>query len=121
MEVSDGAISALGDIMGSASDESPRKGRQVTILRGKHKGKSGIVFWHGKDQFARVSRYDGNWMQQSMTAAIGRSDYRIGVQTESGEKFFTNADYAQVYVNGVPVGFCPIKNRLYRDGVLNLD
>ena len=71
---------------------SPRKGTRVNIVRGKHKGKSGIVFWHGTDKYAYVVGRTA--IQDTMREIIGKYGYRIGVRTDDGKKIFTSAEYA---------------------------
>lgn len=81
----DRAMQALPKIIEMAN--LPAKGKRVLITGGrKHKGKEGVVFWRGKDQFKPRSRY-GSDLERTMSDALGHRD-RIGVQTDAGEKFF---------------------------------
>lgn len=88
----DPAYAGLQEAINVACERSPRVGKRVTIYHGKHRGKSGIVFWHGKNKHKRD--HSSNWMQAGLREAIGTTGYRIGVQTDGGEKFFTSAEYA---------------------------
>lgn len=73
--------------------DRPSKGRRVLIVRGrKHLNKEGVVFWHGRDKFASDRYMDGN--QLAMRDCMGTFGFRIGVQTDDGEKFFCPAHYA---------------------------
>lgn len=87
----DAAWSALAEI--SKTAWSPRKGKLVNITRGKHKGESGVVFWHGKDRYRYSNQYQTG-IQSTMSDILGRFGFRIGVKTDSGEKFFVSAEYA---------------------------
>lgn len=49
----DEAYKSLGGICEIASKDKPRVGLTVEVLRGKNKGKVGIVFWHGRNHFDR--------------------------------------------------------------------
>ena len=67
----------------------PTKGDSIQILKGKHKGKSGTIFWsnpHGKNHYG--ARY-GSSTENCIADACGAS-LRLGVETESGERFFVN-------------------------------
>lgn len=86
------AWKAIGEI--AKTKWSPRKGIKVNITRGKHIGKSGVVFWHGADQFSNFHKYDATAMQGAIREIIGKYGYSIGVETDAGEKFFTKAEYA---------------------------
>ncbi len=93
MKVTDGQCRALQGLFNEASKNKPSKGKTVIIRQGrKHLNKMGVVFWHGKDTFAHQSK--DNWVVDGMKQAMGRRGFRIGVKTESGEKFFCPAEYA---------------------------
>ena len=78
------------------SRERPFKGAGVRIFKGrKHKGKEGIVFWHGLDKFANTFRY-GSPNSQALAEVQGRHGYRVGIETEDGEKFFVPAEYTTI-------------------------
>lgn len=82
----DRAWKALGDIMGKVSQEAPKVGDNVEVIKGKkHLGKRGEIFWRGKDRFA--GREYGSDMQRAMSSAMGLRD-RVGIRTLSGERFF---------------------------------
>lgn len=78
-----------------AGKDKPGKGKTVKIIHGKHQGKTGIVFWHGRDRFDHSDRYF-NTYQNWLHDAAGRIGYRIGVRTDTGEEFFTKAEYAEI-------------------------
>lgn len=100
MEISENTLTAFQGLVNDASQESPRPGKRVKIMQGKHQGKIGLVFWHGKDSFSNAGRYDSNWLVTTLREAMGRIGYRIGVQDEkTGEKFFTKAEYAMVEIS----------------------
>jgi len=96
----DRAWVAIGEMAkGDLALKRPSVGKGVKVIGGrKHKGKTGVVFWHGIDQHAQPFRY-GSDMQHVMRQARGRNFYRCGIKTESGEKFFLPAEH--VRVNGV--------------------
>lgn len=91
----DRAMQALGEIARDCANKTPRVGDAVTIAEGrKHKGKSGVVFWRGVDKYKpNPGRYRDS-MQEAMAKAMGFDD-RIGVRTETGEKFFVPLTYAK--------------------------
>ncbi len=67
----------------------PFVGRLVRVVEGrKHHGKIGHVVWHGRDQFNRTAFRYGD---PSLTEVCGTWGYRIGIQTDHGEKFFIGA------------------------------
>jgi hypothetical protein len=73
---------------------NPGKGKLVRIDRGrKYKGKIGIVFWIGVNQYA--SQYN--------------QKYNIGVRTESGETFFCPIEYAKVLDAGDWLKYTPLE------------
>ncbi len=74
--------------------DRPFKGTNIRIFKGrKHKGKEGVVFWHGEDRYAK-SWGDSN--QQMARHIMGRFGFRVGVETEDGEKFFAPAEYTMI-------------------------
>lgn len=98
--MSDGARDAFRGMTATVSAEAPRVGRRVEIHRGKHRGKVGVVFWHGEDNFSAAWRYDANVLVATMRQARGKYGYRIGVETDAGGRFFCSADYAEVVTDG---------------------
>lgn len=86
----------LRSALSALSKDAPTVGRRVSIDRGKHKGKSGVVLWHGRDAYKNPGRYEANWMVSSMRAARGKTFYRIRVRFDDGTDAFTNAEYATV-------------------------
>ena len=66
------------------------KGKRVRIVGGrKYKGKEGVVFWQGANQFRTYYKNGYNNPESP-------SNQRIGVETDSGEKFFTEYNHAEV-------------------------
>ena len=90
----DRAWQALGTLMQDEASKTPHKGDRVVVTGGrKHKGKEGVVFWRGRDQFSRGGRY-GDDMVRAFAEASGRYD-RLGIRTDDGEKFFTKLPYTE--------------------------
>lgn len=80
----------------NTADQRPSKGKRVRITKGrKHQNKEGIVFWHGWDKYNNPTRYMDN-AQIVMAEILGRHGFRIGVETDDGERFFCPADSALV-------------------------
>ena len=70
----------------------PFVGRTVKVASGrKHKGKVGVVFWHGRDTFSDAFRY-GDSYQHAAMEVMGRYGYRVGIKDYEGNKFFVPAD-----------------------------
>jgi hypothetical protein len=90
----DAAYKSLRGICDIAAKDKPGIGRRVEIINGKHKGKIGIVFWHGKDRFKYDRRYMTD-LSACVADARGIYGFRVGVQTES-EKFFVAADKVKI-------------------------
>lgn len=63
-------------------DADPVKDKTVTVVKGKHKGKTGVVFWRGKNGFRTYYRNGYN-------KPDAPHNQRIGFLTEDGEKVFT--------------------------------
>ena len=75
-----------------ASQTSPRPGKRVNIVRGKHKGKVGVVTWHGENKFYDRTRY-GSALSHMLGEAIGLHGFRVRIQPDDdSEAFFTNAE-----------------------------
>lgn len=80
----------------NTAGQRPGKGKRVRITKGrKHLNKEGVVFWHDWDKYNSPTRYMNN-AQIVVAEMIGRHGFRIGVETEDGERFFCPADYALV-------------------------
>lgn len=91
----DNAWKALASIASDVAKGAPTVGKRVTIVDGrKHKGKTGVVFWHGADKF--TGRTYGDAMQKCLRDAMGKYGFRCGIQSDSGEKFFVPADYCDI-------------------------
>lgn len=95
----DGAWRAIGEIAQGLAASRPDKGKLVTVIGGrKHKGKRGLVVWHGVDRYSCASRYDGNSMQAAMRQARGVYGYRVGVSVDGAPAVFVSADYLAVHL-----------------------
>ena len=81
-------------VIDDTSNNRPSVGRQVTITKGKNKGASGRVTWHGVDAYAST-QYKTEAML-AMQQVIGREGYRIRVQPVQGAAFFCKATCAEV-------------------------
>ncbi len=68
----------------------------------KHQGKVGRVTWHGLDQFSRDAWRYGDSYSHALREVRGRYGYRVGIETEAGERFFVPADSVMVAVDRVP-------------------
>ena len=99
MEVTETQKDAIRGLYAQANREKPAVGRTVGIIRGKHRGKHGKVFWHGKDRYDTSDRYRTNWVADGLNAAFGRHGYRIGIETDDGDRIFTRAEYGVVCVD----------------------
>lgn len=86
---------AWQELSNSLSAQRPSKGKTVQIVRGKHKGKEGIVTWQGIDRFNNGYRYC-NEAQAHMRDMAGRYGWKVRVQPYQGEAFFTKAEYTEV-------------------------
>lgn len=76
--------------------DRPSKGKRVRVTSGTHKGKEGVVTWHGKDKFASERYYtDALLVAREM---FGTSGFRCRVSTEE-EAFFVNADKVEIIHN----------------------
>lgn len=68
----------------------PTVGKTVDVIGGrKHKGKTGRIFWRGANQFRTYYRNGYN-------RPDAMSNQRLGIETESGEKFFIPAEQVKV-------------------------
>lgn len=87
---------ALQKLVNDWAKDRPNKGRRVRVARGmRHIGKEGMVFWHGFDRYQNPFRY-GDSAVHFMIEVCGTRGYRVGVQTDEGEKFFVNAEYVDL-------------------------
>lgn len=71
----------------------PSKGKRVRVTSGKHKGKEGIVTWHGRDQFAD-NRYQTD-AQLMLRDFMGTWGFRCRISTAS-ESFFVKAEKVEI-------------------------
>lgn len=91
----DNAWKALNEIAQEQFKLRPSVGKSVRVIGGrKHKGKEGIVFWHGRNPYERTSR-SGSDLGRAMIDARGTHGFRCGVRTET-EKFFIDAKHLEV-------------------------
>jgi hypothetical protein len=68
----------------------PQPGKRVVVIGGrKHKGKSGIIFWRGANQFRK---YYANGYNRPESP----ENQVCGIKTDSGEKFFICITQIQV-------------------------
>jgi hypothetical protein len=82
---------ALTSVIAQAHASCPSKGKRVIVQYSKkHKGKEGAVFWHGRDKFS--GRQYGGDMSLMLSDICGTIGFRVGVLTDSGEKFFISAE-----------------------------
>ncbi len=71
----------------------PSKGKRVRVTSGKHKGKEGLVTWHGRDKYYST-RYQTTaqlWLRDFM----GTHGYRCRIQTAT-ESFFVAAEKVEI-------------------------
>ena len=71
------------------SSHIPKKGDRIDILRGRSKGKSGVIFWKnmmGKTHYGK--RY-GSPTENCIADSLG-SSCRFGVKLDDGTKVFVN-------------------------------
>lgn len=85
----------------SAAAQRPGVGKTVTVVSGKHAGKTGKVFWHGRDKFER--NYYQSDAQLLLRQINGRNGFRVGILTDSGERFFVKGDNVTVLVPVEPI------------------
>lgn len=90
---------SIQELFDSVAEKAPIKGRRVAVNRGKHKGKSGVVFFHGEDRYSDAGRYCASSMQDAMRRAGGQYGFRVGIETDDGDRFFCCADYVEVVSN----------------------
>ena len=86
---------ALPGIMEIASRDCPSIGLTVEVLQGKHRGKTGVVFWHGRNPYIRFPHQFHTDLQAAVSDASGIHGFRIGIKTEE-EKFFVDADKVKI-------------------------
>lgn len=93
MDRQSASLQGLFDLMG---ERKPRVGRRVIVRQDakvkKTRGLSGVVTWHGVDQFA-APRYCSKWDMAGDGARIARgtSGFRVRVQPDEGAAFFVSA------------------------------
>ena len=67
----------------------PTKGDTITVLRGRNKGKSGVVFYANPNGVSHFGGRYGSATENCIADACGAS-LRLGIQPTEGEKFFVN-------------------------------
>ena len=78
-------------ILANAHAEKPARGKKVIVQYSrKHRNKIGVVFWHGPDKFNQ-RRY-GSDISNLVSDIAGTFHYRVGIETEDGERFFIAAE-----------------------------
>lgn len=84
---------SLADLLAA---DRPSVGVRVEVVDGrKHKGKAGKVFWHGRDGYSGAWRY-GSDFEKSCRDIRGTYGFRVGVETDAGEKFFVPATHIKL-------------------------
>lgn len=86
---------AWQSLANTVSASRPSVGRSVTVTRGKHKGATGTVTWHGRDRYSDAFRY-GSDSSHALREMAGQYGYRVRVQPQEGEAFYCRADYVEV-------------------------
>lgn len=72
-------------------EKRPSREKRVKVLHGKHKGKIGLVTWHGPSGFGHRKHKD-IWVAH----AIGREGYRVKIRTQYNEEFYVDAEKVEV-------------------------
>lgn len=70
--------------------QTPSRDKRVKVVKGRKVpiGITGTVFWYGRDKFYRPPTWE--------LFPDGRKGYRIGLVTDTGDKFFTSATNVEV-------------------------
>lgn len=79
----------------SLGPERPGVGKRVTVHRGKHRGKTGIVRKHQVTKFGTPFRYMTD-AQMHLNDMVGKHGYCVQVETDDGTKFWTAATNVNV-------------------------
>lgn len=85
-------LEEIAPVLVEVAKTAPFVGRYVSA-----RGKTGRVFWHGRDRYSHAGRY-GDDATQHLRECGGRYGYRIGIQSDAGDKFFCRASDAIVCV-----------------------
>ena len=89
---------AAQQLVNQVAVQRPSVGKNVVVTEGrKHIGKRGKVFWHGLDKYSHAFRYGGD-ATLALRQVEGRYGFRIGIESENGERFFINADHVHVEI-----------------------
>lgn len=79
--------------------DRPSVGKKVLVTSGKHKGKVGRVFWHGRNPHSDAWRYGGE-AEHHFRDAAGKYGFRVGIRIfiddEEIDKFFVDANKVDV-------------------------
>jgi hypothetical protein len=78
--------------------ERPSVGKTVTVDKGKHRGKTGVVERHMLDRYYDAYRY-GSSAQHHMTDMRGRDGYVVLIRTET-ETFWVKGNNVTVLTAG---------------------
>tara|TARA_R110000772_G_scaffold234907_1_gene346519 strand:- start:1549 stop:1839 length:291 start_codon:yes stop_codon:yes gene_type:complete len=87
MTISAKAMDAMKTL--DLGDNIPSKGDRVEILRGRSKGKSGVIFWKNMTGKYYHGRRYGSATENCISDACGAS-CRFGVKLDDGSKVFVN-------------------------------
>jgi hypothetical protein len=75
----------------------PDLGRMAVVMQGKRAGVRGTIFWHGKDRFSQAGRYMEEF-QRHLLDVKGSYGFRVGIESNTGERFFVAADKVLVCI-----------------------
>jgi len=87
---------------------TPDKGKRVRVVKGRkiEIGTEGKVFWFGKARSFSTSPRDGHKkLLRAMLGPDGKGEkegFRVGIQTDAGEKVFTAATNVEVILTTAP-------------------
>lgn len=94
-------LNAVAPVMRTVFEQSPRKGKIVSVNSGKHKDKVGTVILHMRDKYVNAFRY-GSDANHLLREAAGRYGYVvkisrvIDIAAGTFEEFFVKADNVTV-------------------------
>lgn len=84
---------AWRQIAADTSAQRPSYGKRVTVTKGKHKGKSGVVMQHKVSRYGSAYRY-GSDASHCTLDMIGRDGWCVQIQLDGDryDRFWTGAD-----------------------------
>ena len=85
------AWEALREVWPTFTAARPAPGRLAVVIEGKRAGARGTIFWHGKDRFTDAYRYAEEF-QRHLLDAKGAYGFRVGIESNDGQRFFVAAD-----------------------------